>query len=65
MVGSGRGERTKDDASMMDGWMDDMMIDDGIKKKKNSCACFWLAMFMMRDQLSHSNSGRAIQRFGF
>jgi hypothetical protein len=34
MVRSGRGERTKDDASMMDGWMDDMMIDDDIKKKK-------------------------------
>jgi hypothetical protein len=27
------GKRTKDDASMMDGWMDDMMIDDDIKKK--------------------------------
>jgi hypothetical protein len=50
------------------------MIDDDIKrKKKHVCECFWVAHALMfhgmhdpdEDQLSHPNSGKAIQRFGF
>jgi hypothetical protein len=47
------------------------MIDDDIKEKKYMLAnAFGLLMFhemhdLDEDQLSHSNSGKAIQHFGF